>query len=236
MKMLLLSVVTLMFVSNTALDGQSITGTWQGTLPIEKNPRVALKITKADDGSLHGIYYAVDMGDGGIPLSFVAFSAPTLKVTFPTAALSYQGKLSADGKSFEGIWTREKQSYPLTLMLATEETLWRSNAVAATAPMAATADPSFEVATIKPSAGPAKGPNIALHARNFAASNRTVQQLIMFAYNVHDRQTEGGPSWLNESRFDIAAVPDTAGVPSDDQDRLMLRKLLADRLNFQCME
>ncbi len=184
MKMLLLSAVMLMFVSDAALDAQSIAGTWQGTLPIEKNPRVALKITKAEDGSLHGVYYAVDMGDGGVPLSSVTFAAPNLEVKFLYADLSYRAKLNADGKSFDGIWTREKQSYPLTLVLATEGTLWRSNAVAATAPMAATADPSFEVATIKPSAGPVKGPNFALHTRRFTAGNRTVEDLVMFAYNV----------------------------------------------------
>jgi hypothetical protein len=33
---------------------QTITGIWQGKLPVPDNPRVILKIERSGDGSLHG--------------------------------------------------------------------------------------------------------------------------------------------------------------------------------------
>jgi uncharacterized protein (TIGR03435 family) len=232
MKTILLYVASLMVVIATPLAAQTITGTWQGTLPIAENPRVVLKIAKGDNDSLHGVYYSIDRGDGGVPLSSVNFVAPDLNVAFLYGDLSYKGKLSADGRSFDGTWTQEKQSYPLTLVLATPEMIWKRVGGAGSAPMSATADPAFEVATIKPSAAEAKGPTIVLRSRHFAARNRTVEDLIKFAYNVRSRQIEGGPEWFAQSRFDIAAEPDTEGIPSDDQDRLMLKKLLAERFHL----
>ncbi len=38
---------------------------------------------------------------------------------------------------------------------------------------------------------------------------------------------------MAETKFDITAIPDTEGLPSVDQYRLMIRKLLASRFQFQ---
>jgi len=99
--------------------------------------------------------------------------------------------------------------------------------------MAATADPVFEVATIKPSRGDDKGWSCGFKALRFKAENASVTDLIKFAYKVRDRQVDGGPSWINEDKFDIAAETDTPGQPSDDQKRSMVRKLLADRFGLE---
>lgn len=62
------------------------------------------------------------------------------------------------------------------------------------------------------------------------------------AYRVEDFQILGGPGWLDSDRFDIEAK--AAGSPPQEQVRLMLQSLLADRFklalhreirSFQCM-
>jgi uncharacterized protein (TIGR03435 family) len=115
--------------------------------------------------------------------------------------------------------------------------------VRAQAPQAAAAPlPSFEVASIKPS--PTGG-----HGRFFStpdpgrltATNVTTKMVIEFAYNVKDFQLTGGPGWIDSQGYDIEAkVEDSlvAGLeklPRDarqDQIRLMLRSLLADRFKL----
>ena len=215
----------------TVLRGQTITGTWQGTLSTKDSQRIVLKFAKPDNsGSLRGSLTFIDRGPSGPPLLSVTFAPPDLSVT--VADISYRGKLSADGKTITGVWTQGNQSSPLTLVLATQETLWTYSGPAPIPPMAATADPSLDVATIKPSQGN-KERSYGFKGMRFAAENASVADLIKFAYKVRDRQIDGGPAWMNEDKFDIAAEPDTPGQPSRDQQRSMVRKLLADRFGLK---
>jgi uncharacterized protein (TIGR03435 family) len=219
------------------LNAQSINGTWQGTLPLPDNPRIALKLANADDGSLRGTLYLIDKlidkGPLAAALTSVSFTAPEFSVEQVNLDATYRGQLSADGKSIAGTWTRDKHSYPLTLVLATPETLWKLGAGTPLSPMSSAADPAFEVATIKPCPPDAKGYSYNLRTRDFAARNRSVQDLIEFAYQVRDRQISGAPSLMAETRFDIAGKPDAEGLPSLDQYRLMIKKLLASRFQLQ---
>ena len=70
----------------------------------------------------------------------------------PIIGGTYEGKLSADGKTITGTWTQGPNPLPLTLTRATPETEWTiPPPTPKLPPMAANANPSFEVATIKPS-------------------------------------------------------------------------------------
>jgi uncharacterized protein (TIGR03435 family) len=233
MKRPTLRTIILMVVLCTALSAQSINGTWQGTLPISDNPRVAFKLAKADDGSLQGVFYQIDKSSSGIALTSVTFTPPDLSVKQVNADISYRGKLSADGKSIAGTWTQDKHSYPLTLILATPDTLWKRNDPAMLAPMSPTADPAFEVAAIRLTPPDTKASSYGLKTRDFTAKNRSVRDMIEFSYKLSHRQVSGGPSWMDDTKFDIAARPDTEGLPSNDQYRLMIRKLLASRFQLQ---
>ena len=100
-------------------------------------------------------------------------------------------------------------------------------------PMAADANPAFEVATIKPTQSREAGGTFRVSpGGRFNATNFPVTVLIQFAYNVPRRQISGGPSWLESDKFDIAGKPDAEGVPNMSQLRVMLQKLLADRFKL----
>jgi uncharacterized protein (TIGR03435 family) len=212
-------------------NAQSIAGTWQGTLPVGQSPRIVLRIADAGSGALRGSISFIDRSADAVPLLSTTYRAPNL--TAAISDITFRGKLSADGKSIAGTWTQGNQSFPVSFALATPETLWAYSGPSTLPTMLATADPSFDVATIKPSAPDAKNWGYSWRTRLFQARDNTAADLIQFAYHVRRRQIDGGPSWMNELRFDLTGEPDAPGLPSVDQERLMLRKLLAERFGFR---
>jgi uncharacterized protein (TIGR03435 family) len=210
---------------------QSIAGTWQGTLPVGQSPRIVLRIADAGNGALRGSITFIDRSADVLRLLSTTYRAPNL--TAAVSDITFRGKLSADGKSIAGTWTQGNQSFPVSFALATPETLWAYSGPSNIPTMLATADPSFEVATVKPSAPDAKNWGYSWRTRLFQARDNTVADLILFAYHVRRRQIDGGPSWMDELRFDVTGEPDAPGLPSMDQQRLMVRKLLAERFGFR---
>jgi len=219
------------------LHTQSIAGTWQGTLTIptqtgasaSRNPRIVFTIEKSADGSFHGGITFIDFGNS-MQLTSVNLSAPDVTFTQSDAGITFRGKLSADSQSIDGTWTQAQRSLPLTLQLASEDTLWKSPA--ALPPMASDADPSYEVATIKPATADEQHPIFDLRAHRFEATGTSAKELIKIAWNIRGRQVIGGPPWLEDKKFDIVAEPDTPGRPSEEQSRKMVHKLLADRFHL----
>src|ERR1700677_3900257 len=225
------SAILLISLSAVAVAyAQSIAGTWQGTLPDGQSPRIVLKIADGGNGALRGSISFIDSSADAVPLLSTTYRAPNL--TAAISDITFRGKLSADGKSIAGTWTQGNQSFPVSFALATPETLWTYSRPSTMPTMSATADPSFEVATIKPSAHDANW-GISRGTRLFQARGNTIADLIQFAYQVRRRQIDGGPSWMNELRFDVTGEPDAPGLPSMDQQRLMVRKLLAERFGFR---
>ena len=103
-------------------------------------------------------------------------------------------------------------------------------------PMAADANPVFEVATIKPST-PEEGFSILIGRRGAGANslsttNTSLSDLIKFAYDLHLRQITGGPAWFETEKYDVTGKPDLEGIPSLAQLRMMVQKLLADRFHL----
>jgi uncharacterized protein (TIGR03435 family) len=101
-------------------------------------------------------------------------------------------------------------------------------------PMAADADPSFEVATIKPS-----DPDHPLEAEGSPLAHRSVladtsvRFLLAFVYDVHDKQIVDAPAWLGTEKFDIVGVAGVPGTPDLEQLKTMERKLLVDRFQLK---
>jgi len=219
---------------------QSIAGIWQGTLTItnqqgasvNNNLRVVFTIEKSADGSLHGGITYIDFGRS-MPISSVALAGPDITVTQGDTGMSYSGKISADGKSIAGTWTQGGRSLPLALELATADTAWKREGAAALPPMPADADPSYEVATIKPALPEEQHPVFDLTAHRFTATGTSAKELIKVVWNIRGRQVIGGPPWLEDHKFDIVAEPDIPGRPSEAQSRAMIHKLLIDRFHLQ---
>jgi uncharacterized protein (TIGR03435 family) len=212
---------------------QDIADTWQGTLHAGRDLRIVAKISKADGGGYKAVFYSIDQGGDGIPVSKVALDGTTVKFAITAINGSYEGKLSADGKTISGNWTQGPNPLPLAFTRATPETEWSIPPPAPKIPpMDANADPSFEVATIKPSKPDSPGKAIVVQGRRLHIINQPLDRLICFSYGVQDKQIVGLPEWANTTLYDIDAEPDGEGAPSDKQWKHMIQKLLADRFKL----
>jgi uncharacterized protein (TIGR03435 family) len=209
-----------------------IEGAWQGTLHVpQKDLRIVLKITK-DAGALKATFYSIDQ-NVQLPVTSIAFQDGELKFGIEVLDGTYDGKMSPDGNSIAGEW---KQGTPLALVFerATPETEWTiPEPPKKIPPMAAGADPSFEVVTIKPSKPDQQGSGITLQGVRLKTVNTSLAELIKFAYNVQDKQIIGAPAWVDTDKFDIDAQPDTPGTPDKDQTAKMIQKMLADRFGLK---
>jgi uncharacterized protein (TIGR03435 family) len=224
--------------SSTPAPPTDIVGTWQGTLHIaaaadhpEINLRIVNQIAKDDKGDLKVLDYSIDQGGQAMAATKATFANGVFKYAIEGIGGAYEGTLSADGKTITGTWTQGPGSLPLNLERVNADTAWPIPEPPK--PMAADADPSLEVATIKPSQPDRPGRAFLWRGNRFTTFNTTLMALIGFAYNVQDKQVIGGPDWMNSDKFDMEGKPDTPGTPSTDQLRVMVRKLLADRFQLK---
>jgi uncharacterized protein (TIGR03435 family) len=213
---------------------RDISGDWQGTLQANRSLRLVLKIAKTDKG-WSAKMYSIDQGGQPINASSVTLDGSAFKYSVDLIGATYQGTVSADGNSIVGTWTQGPTPQPLTFVRATKETAWEIPAIQPPPkPMPEDANPSFEVATIKPNDSGASGiQGLTMNGRNFATRNASLADLIGFAYEVQAKQIVGAPDWLSKDRYDIAAVPDQEGAPNVQQLRTMVQKLLASRFNLK---
>jgi uncharacterized protein (TIGR03435 family) len=233
MKKLIFWIIAVAAISVGVLRAQDATGIWQGTLqpPNGKELRIVLKISKADDGNLKAILYSIDQGGKGMPITAITLQGSTIKCSMPGLG-DYEGKLSADGTTITGSWTQGTPQ-PLNFKHVTESAAWAiPEPPAKLQPMAADADPTFEVATIKPGKPDQLGKLFNVRGRQFVTLNTTMNDLITFAYGIQVKQITGGAPWMESDKLDINAQPDVPGLPSSDQLKLMTRKLLADRFKL----
>lgn len=100
-------------------------------------------------------------------------------------------------------------------------------------PMAKDAKPSFEVATIMPSDPTDRSSGFHTMERRIYIENEPVDELIAFAYSIHPKQIVDAPEWFGRDRWDIQGMPDVEGAPDLDQEREMVRTLLAERFGLK---
>ena len=238
MRKSLLWMVGFAVLAGTAF-GQGMVGTWQGSLPGNQDRpplRLVIKISREADEKLKAVLYSIDQNGRPLTASSATEQGGTLKLAIAAIGGSYEGKMNPDGNSISGNFTQGPAPVVLNLVRATPTTAW---AIPDPPPppkqMAAGVDPSFEVATIKPSDPNARGQSIQVGRGGgnvFTTTNTTVADLMIFAYGLHAKQVTGGPAWFDSEKYDVTAKPDQAGGPNVTQLRTMVRKLLADRFQL----
>ena len=226
-----------------SLFAQDLTGTWQGVV---KNPdtqqelRTVIKIASSSETPIKGNFYSIDQTYLVFPAT-ITVQGSTVKMNIPGIGATYDAKLSADGNSIAGTvkgfsvpaaWAMKRISNP-------KEAWALPKPPTPSKPMAADADPAFEVATVKltrPDAGGGRGGNAGgsrVQNETFTAVNVTLVDLVKNLYDLHGHQVIGLPAWASSEHYDITGRPDKEGQPSQDQWKIMLRKLLADRFQLK---
>lgn len=226
-------IIPLFALAGSALQAENITGTWQGTLKAgPQGLRTVLKISLEDD-KYKGTMYSIDQGGQPIQLSSFIKDGPVVKYTITAINGSYEGRLSADGNTITGTWTQFGNPSVLNLVRATPETAWTiPEPLPPPKIMAADAKPEFEVSTIKPSKPEARFSLLVNRSGMMNTTDTSLADLIKFAYDLHEKQIEGGPKWMDTDKFDVTGKPDTEGLPNPTQLKIMVQKMLADRFQL----
>ena len=232
MKKMMVWVAAVVAMASGVLRAQDIAGTWQGTLEAGKSLRTVVKIEKADAG-WKGNLYSIDQGGPPLALSKVSALGGTVKFSIIAVGGDYTATLSSDGGTMNGTMSQGGNPMPLVLTKVKPETAWAiPEQPKRLPPMAADANPSFEVATIKPTKPDQPGKYFSVRGNRFSTYNTTLVDMLSFAYGIHAKQIVGAPAWVESDKFDIAAQPDTEGSPSDKQWKGMMIKLIADRFGL----
>jgi uncharacterized protein (TIGR03435 family) len=231
--------VTVAFVSGLTSPGEirtqvsagnisdDIADTWQGTLHAGQDVRFVFRISKADHGYT-AIFYSIEQGLE-LPVSRITLEGSIVKMTLAKDLATYDGKLSADDKTMTGTWSQGPSPLALVLSRSTPETAWTIDTPPKLNRMDASASPAFEVATIKPSRPDEPNKSFLLGRDRLKIVNANLSDLIVFAYGLHPKQVIGAPAWAQTDKFDIEGKPDREGVPSLDQWKIMLQKLVVER-------
>jgi uncharacterized protein (TIGR03435 family) len=224
--------------ADTKLDPKDLVGQWQGTAhAADKDPalRIVFLVSKGDAGAWKTIFNYIDLiaAGQGIPRAAnLTLQGSSVQIAVPGNNGKYTGQLSADGKTITGTWSQGGPDMSLVLVRTTPETAWDvPKPPPPPKPMAPDANPAFDVATIKPNPN-GSGKGFGIRGRTFTTINTSLSDLIVFAYDVQAKQILNGPDWIDKDKFDLTAVPDTEGSPSNRQWKAMVQKLLADRFQL----
>jgi len=236
----LLAVAILLTTSAISQPVSDIAGNWQGTLEFPASGsqpglkvRIVLKIAKSSDGALTALNYAIDQSPEPMATTAVSLQGNTFRYSIPALHGTYEAQLNGDATVMTGTWTQGRP-LPLILIRATRETAWEIPAPhPPPKPMVPDANPSFEVATIKPSAPGSATKIIRVNGRTYQTQNTSLADLIEVAYGVHLKQIVDAPAWVGTEKFDLVAVPDGEGQPNLRQWLAMVQKLLADRFGLR---
>ena len=191
-----------------------IVGTWQGTLTLRAGTDLADGAERQRDekGALRAMFYSIDQGGRGIPSRSASFDIRHAEVWNRALRPKYEGKMSADGNSISGTST---QGDIHCRWYSSGRRRRRSGPCPRAPPriprMAADANPSFEVATIKPTKPDEKRHAFVVQGTSFKMINSTLNEFDQhFLWIAGQANCECAGLGASE-HFDIDAKPDTPG-------------------------
>lgn len=107
----------LLLFAVSSLPAASVEGNWLGTLHVgPQTLRLALHLTRNDDGQLAGTLDSLDQGAMGLKIDSATLEGNQLKFRMSAPPASYSGAVSKDGQSIKGAWSQG----PLTASLVFE--------------------------------------------------------------------------------------------------------------------
>jgi uncharacterized protein (TIGR03435 family) len=209
-------------------------GQWQGSTEGEKPERVILVLPEGS--AKQAVLYLLDEDNAAQARGTSNFELTKAGVSLALANIEtdYRGSFAADHGSITGTWTVRGKGVPLTLKHVSGDAAWEIPHM--TAAMPVTADPSFEVATIRLADPDVHGSGFQVNGTRIRAHNQNMQNIICFAYNIHRAQLVDAPSWFTAEKWEMGGVADIPGDPNLKQLRSMFRKLLAERLGLRLEE
>ena len=92
-----------------------VAGNWLGVLEVSGfKLRLVLKVTQAAEGKLTAKLDSLDQAANDLPIESISSADGVVRFNAPNLALSYEGKLSADGTEIAGNLKQGPATYPLT--------------------------------------------------------------------------------------------------------------------------
>ncbi len=206
-----------------------LVGQWQGSLEGKPQGRILLQLEPRDGSEIQGVVYLLDEDNPAWPHATSAFTLQGSDLSFRITNLdvSYVGKLDADG-ALAGVWKQHGAIASIKLVHVSGDAAWPVPA-SEDKPMPLTADPAFDIATIKPADPKDTGSGFQLRGARLHVRNESLEDIVTFAYGIHRGQIQGAPAWFASERWEIDGLADTPGAPNLKQMRTMYRKLLAER-------
>jgi pimeloyl-ACP methyl ester carboxylesterase len=87
---------------------------WEGVLDVgAAKLRLALRISKAADGSLAAVMDSLDQNARGLPVDTIARKDSTLRFEMSAIGAVYEGTIGADGSTVSGTWKQGGRTWPL---------------------------------------------------------------------------------------------------------------------------
>ncbi len=90
----------------------------------------------------------------------------------------------------------------------------------------------IEVASVRPSLNATGDSNVDSVRGRLTATNITVRELIRLAYSARDYQVVQAPKWVDSDRFDVVAKSVSANSNGLEDEKALVRELLADRFRL----